>query len=90
MIKLLKKLFGRDSHSAVDPLLLAVELKRGGIYVIEAVEEMSGEQFRELSGYLKGFHQRTGCEFLILDHPFRIATDPSTLRGGDNQQERQP
>jgi len=50
-----------------------IEIKRGCVYVIEAVEPMSGDAFEEISAYLKTFSARTGCDFLILDYPFKIS-----------------
>lgn len=52
----------------------ALELKRGGVYVIEARETMDVEEFTDLEGYLKKASQQTGCQFVVLDAGFRIAT----------------
>jgi hypothetical protein len=51
-----------------------IQLKRGGVYVIECAEPLDKESLSDIETYLTGVKARTGCEFLILDAGFRIAT----------------
>jgi hypothetical protein len=50
-----------------------IELRRGGIYVIESTEPLNGEAVKDICGYLKTFEADTGCKFLLLDAGLRIA-----------------
>jgi hypothetical protein len=56
------------------PIERAIELKRGGVYVIESAEPI--QDLEGIQAYLDAFKKRTGCEFLILDAGLRIATAP--------------
>ncbi len=65
---MLKQLWRRWKAS-----LQPIELKRGSLYVIECTSPMEPGAYDELSGYLEAFQKKTGCEFLVLDHGFKIA-----------------
>jgi hypothetical protein len=65
----------------IDQALLPIELERGKIYVIEAMEPMEPEGYRDLSDYLAGVKAKTGCEFVILDYGFKISLHPAADRG---------
>jgi len=52
----------------------AVELKRGGVYVLECDEPLCQESLADVEQYLAKVKARTGCEFVILDRGFHIAT----------------
>ena len=55
-------------------MLRPIELKRGGLYVIESARELDRETIADIEAYLALVKKRTGCEFLLLDAGLRIAT----------------
>lgn len=57
----------------VEPFGQPIELRRGGLYVIESVVELNADALAGIQGYLDGFGKKTGCEFLILDAGLHVA-----------------
>ena len=55
-----------------------VELRRGGIYVIESEKELTGDLVEDIQAYLAVFQKETGCKFLLLDAGLHIAIVENT------------
>jgi hypothetical protein len=68
-----RKQTARFSGIEAKKLPRPIEIKRGGVYVIESAETLTADSFADISAYLKTFSEATGCEFLILDHGLKLA-----------------
>ena len=72
MVERLKRLFRPVAalpKGAGEP----IELKRGGVYVIESEEPLNAETIADIRVYLKTFQEETGCQFLILDAGLHVS-----------------
>lgn len=63
----------RFEETGAKKLPRPIEIKRGGVYVVESDKTLTAESFADISAYLKTFSEVTGCEFLVLDHGLKLA-----------------